>query len=107
MCTGNLGILFCEVSESLVHLSSMYIDLEAFLMPSGNWPFVVDVANMFSHHMTCLFTVNESFDKQEWLILLNSCVSVFTLWLVFFVSLNKSLPTSRLQNCFLRYLWNS
>lgn len=53
------------------------------------------------------YSVSESFDKQKWLILLNSSVSIFTLWLVFFVLLNKSLPTSRSQSCFLCYLWDA
>lgn len=41
-----------------------------------------------------------SFDEQKWLIFLKSSVSIFPLWLVFFVLLNKSSPTSRSQKFF-------
>lgn len=64
-------------------------------------PLCIIGANMFSYHVTCLFTLLVVFsDKLKSLILLKSIVSFFPLWLVFFVLLNKSLPTSRSQNVF-------
>lgn len=91
-----LDFLICKNSCSSLPLTYLFfkLGLVSFI---GILKFLfilscVYVANAYFHPMACLFTYfMVSFNEQKFLILMESNLLVFSLWLVLFVSCFKTL----------------